>query len=146
MIALVKTGKPGTKKIGDEDRARGQRIRDVRLSLGMTQLEFARFVGRGTDQTVSRWELGETTPSAQDLAILENKTGTPVGYILQGEGSSVAAPEVLIEFFKSPAGERLTGEQRRGLIMLLRDQDVDAYRIRAALDLLMPPRSVNGGR
>lgn len=146
MIGCVDKRESRSKKIvSDEDRARGQRIRDVRLSLGMTQLEFARFVGRGTDQTCSRWELGETTPSAQDLSNIENKTGTPVGYILKGEGPTLAAPEVLIEFFRSPAGERLSGEQRRGLIMLLRDQDVDAYRIRAALDLLMPPAATKRG-
>lgn len=80
MIVGVDKRESRTKKIvTDEDRARGQRVRDVRLSLGMTQLEFARFVGRGTDQTCSRWELGETTPSAQDLANIESKTGVHVG-------------------------------------------------------------------
>lgn len=146
MLVCVNKGRSGAKKISDEDRARGQRIRDVRLSLGMTQLEFARFVGRGTDQTASRWELGETTPNAHDLETIAAKTGVSVRHLLHGTGDEVAAPEVLIEFFNTPAGERLTGEQRRGLIMLLRDRDVDTYRIQAAVDLLFPARASAGGR
>jgi transcriptional regulator with XRE-family HTH domain len=143
MIVCVNKEKAGSKKKSDltpEDVARGQRIRDVRLSLGMTQAEFARFVGRKTDQTVSRWETGVTTPDGPDLETIEAKTSVPVRYLLHGGETDVAAPEVLIEFFRSPAGERLTGEQRRGLIMLLRDREVDAYRIQAAVDLLFPPR------
>jgi transcriptional regulator with XRE-family HTH domain len=127
----------------DVDKAAvGLRVKDVRISLGMTQLEFARFVGVGTDQTDSRWENGETTPGAEVLSQIESKTGSSARYILYGEGDNVAAPQVLIDFFKSPAGERLSGEQRRGLIMLLRDRDVDGYRIQAAVDLLFPARAV----
>jgi transcriptional regulator with XRE-family HTH domain len=118
----------------------GARIKDLRLSLGMTQREFAAFVGLDTDQTVSRYENGVTAPGAEVLSQIETKTGTSSRYILYGEGDTVAAPQVLIDFFKSPAGERLNGEQRRGLIMLLRDNDVDFYRIQAAVDLLFPPR------
>lgn len=124
----------------DKD-AVGVRIKELRISLGMTQREFAAFVGLDTDQTVSRYENGVTAPGAEVLTQIENKTGTSARYILYGEGENVAAPQVLIDFFKSPAGERLNGEQRRGLIMLLRDRDVDGYRIQAAVDLLFPAKA-----
>lgn len=140
MLEPVPKGKTGAKEISADDRARGQRILELRVSLGMTQLEFARFVGVGTDQTVSRWERGETSPSGKDLASIESKTGTAVRYILHGGDAPLAAPQVLIDFFKSPTGERLTAEQRKGLIMLLRERDVDEFRIRAAVELLFPPQ------
>lgn len=138
MLVAVAKAKSGAKEISADDRARGQRVLDLRVSLGMTQLEFAEFVGVGTDQTISRWERGETSPGAKELATIESKTGTPVRYILSGGEAHVAAPQVLIDFFKSPAGERLSAEQRKGLIMLLRDREVDAYRIQAAVELLFP--------
>jgi transcriptional regulator with XRE-family HTH domain len=144
MIGCDMKEKAGSKKKSDitpADRSRGERIRDVRVSLGMTQLEFAQFVGRKTDQTVSRWEGGYTVPDATDLETISAKTGVPVRHFLHGGEQDVATPETLIEFFKSPAGERLTGEQRRGLIMLLRERDVDTYRIQAAVDLLFPPKT-----
>lgn len=123
----------------------GQRIRELRLALrgngpkgSMTQREFATFVGMDTDQTISRWEGGETTPSKEVLDTIEEKTGVSPRYILRGEGTPVAAPQVLEDFFGTPAGQRLTFEQRRGLIMLLRDKDIDAFRIEAAVELLFP--------
>ena len=135
-IAGVAKEKSGQEKI--DKAAVGERIRDLRISLGMTQLEFAAFVGVGTDQTVSRWESGLTQPAADILTNIENKTGQSPRYILHGGNDNVAAPQVLIDFFKSPSGERLTGEQRRGLILLLRDRDVDEFRIKAAVELLFP--------
>lgn len=48
----------------------GERIKKIRLSLGLSQEHFARLIG-ASNKTIQRWEANECTPSKLYLSKLE---------------------------------------------------------------------------
>lgn len=77
------------------DRAReiGERLRERREALGLTQEEVARRCEspRITGNVVSRWERGRNRPSASNLEEVAGALGLDVSYLLFGRASAAAA-------------------------------------------------------
>ncbi|MDD5394588.1 MAG: helix-turn-helix transcriptional regulator [Thiothrix sp.] len=72
-----------TKKEPDAE-AIGQRLREVRTSAGLTQVEFAEKLGVER-QSVLRCEAGKRLPDAVMLLSLRQEFGTNLGWLLDGE-------------------------------------------------------------
>jgi len=86
----------------------GNKIRQVRSKLGMTQLEMAKAI-RHSKQTISGYELGDTYPSIESLIQLSKLGGVSIDWLLTGQESGIQGIET----------EGLTTEER---------QLIDAYR------------------
>lgn len=68
---------------GDGDAAWGvdpDRIREARESAGLTQAEVAEATGAGSKATVSKWEVGKSTPSAESIHRLAVRTRRPIEF------------------------------------------------------------------
>ncbi|KZX36885.1 XRE family transcriptional regulator [Wohlfahrtiimonas chitiniclastica] len=70
----------------------GQRLKEVRLQLGMNQTEFAALAGVGQGAQVN-YEKGERSPSAEYLANI-SKIGCDVQYIITGIPSGSSQPKI----------------------------------------------------
>lgn len=68
--------------------ATGQRIRSIRLRLGLTMEEFIERVdgkpGKGRSGTVNNWETGKNAPNAKRLKKIASLGGVTVDYLLHG--------------------------------------------------------------
>lgn len=95
------------------------RIKLIRLKLGMNQGEFARKINI-VQQQLSKYERGENKPSSDFLAMLASKTDTNINWLLTGIGemfvnsqSSNINPEVVeikpYKFFNNESDEYSDG-------------------------------------
>lgn len=62
----------------------GTRLKVARTMASMTQREWAKALGV-TNQTVSKWEQGETEPRLTKLALIAKLSGMPAEQLLHGE-------------------------------------------------------------
>lgn len=115
----------------------GARIKNARAAAGFdSQPKFAAAVGVHL-QTVNRWETGKTYPDPPDLVAICRTTGYSLDQLILGVGRTVAQPEVLVKFWQSPEGAALNAEQRLALATLCEGRDVDEWRLRAMLEMLV---------
>ena len=63
------------------------RIKNARESLGFDQKSFAESIGVSSGSTISRWERGLNFPPADTLAVIQEKYGISVEWIVTGRGS-----------------------------------------------------------
>ena len=75
---------PIPKKVPVDLKAIGRRIREIR-GFDLRQAEFARMLGIGQTQ-LSKYELGQSTPTMQILLKLKTYSGRSVDWILTGKG------------------------------------------------------------
>ena len=71
-----------------DKKATGQRIRSIRLRLGLTMEEFIERIdgkpGKGRSGTVNNWETGKNAPNAKRLKKIASLGGVTVDYLLHG--------------------------------------------------------------
>ena len=115
-----------------------ERIKIIRESLGLNQKSFAESIGISSNATISRWERGLNFPPADTLAVIQEKYGISVEWIVTGQGTMkgettrtprVKPPlldtdllsEVIIGVEKAVVEERLVfkPEKKAELIILL---------------------------
>ena len=80
------------------------RISEARKARGFTQEQLALEVGT-TQQTIQRWESGQTDPKASDVARISNALGITVSFIMGVDNEQENAPitddeRALIELFR----------------------------------------------
>ena len=80
------------------------RISEARKARGFTQEQLALEVGT-TQQTIQRWESGQTDPKASDVARISNALGITVSFIMGVDNEQENAPitddeRELIELFR----------------------------------------------
>src|SRR5450759_3241870 len=97
----------------------GSRLRDARLSLGMTQDDLA--AGQFSKSYVSAVELGKIRPSVNALRTLAGRLDQPISYFLEEE--DVVSEE-----------ERLATELADARYQLLAGKPTEAQRILEGLD------------
>jgi len=85
----------------------GERLKEERGRLGLSQPEFAALVG-AAKRTLIDWEKGSTSPSAVQLSGFTG-AGVDVMYVLTGQRSNVASTQHL------PPDEQLLLEAYRGM-------------------------------
>ena len=73
----------------------GERLREERKRLGLSQTDFARLAGVHLN-TQSRYEKGEREPDSSYLETL-GKKGVDVGYVMAGVKSDVFGPSARLE-------------------------------------------------
>lgn len=77
-----------------DKRALGQRIRAIRLRLGLTMEDFIERIdnkpGRGRSGTVNNWETGKNAPNKKRLKKIADIGGVTVEYLINGDRSSAA--------------------------------------------------------
>lgn len=96
------------------NKAIGDRIKAVREKLGKTQIDFGlAFNPPVNKSSVSRWEKGETLPSAKRLKYIADLGSVSVDYLINGSGLSLMATKVLLD--KAVGGEKLTGDEQKKL-------------------------------
>ena len=69
----------------------GMRIKQLRVSLGMSQLSFAAAVGMKS-ATVSKWETGNCSPSLKSLNKIEREYDVPLYWLLFGQSEPTKIP------------------------------------------------------
>lgn len=88
-------------------RSVARKIKDLRLSLGLTQEEFAKLLGSATQPQVSRWEDKEAKPRQENIFRLAELAGvTPQQFLNIPSAFGREQPEVRMV--------RITGEIRAG--------------------------------
>ena len=104
-------------------------VREKRRKLGMTQLEFAHFLGlkENGERTISGWERGEHKPSSSKLQLLsEIQTHTPFK-------QSLTKPAfTFIDLFAGIGGIRLPYQQAGGHCMFSSEWDKFSQKTYAA--------------
>lgn len=85
----------------------GERLKEERTKLGLTQPEFGELVG-AKKRTVIDWEKGVSSPTALQLAVFSD-SGVDVTYIITGVSTQPALPPSLA------ADEQLLLDTYRGL-------------------------------
>ncbi len=63
----------------------GQRIKQLRKMLGLTQKEFAEKIGKATI-SISKWEAGDRTPDESTLRLISQTFGVNLDWLKTGEG------------------------------------------------------------
>lgn len=122
----------------------GQRIKRARIAAGYTtQRSFAEAVGVYLPN-VNRWEKGHSLPDLEQLLRICDLTGLSQEQILLGSGYGAVPPggetvrsEGLKRLFASEEGKRLTTRQRYALAEFLDGIEVDEWRAKAAMELLL---------
>jgi transcriptional regulator with XRE-family HTH domain len=111
-----KMGK-GRKRIPDPvDSYVGERIRQRRRALALTQAQLAAVLGL-SEQQLRRFERGSSRLSPRQLLALSLRLGVGPGYLLEGASGASDAPEV-IEMIQSFRAIRNDG-MRRDLFLLV---------------------------
>jgi transcriptional regulator with XRE-family HTH domain len=108
---------PGRERRSPADRFIGMKIRERRMTLGLTMRQFRELVGK-TYQQVYKYERGINGISAGQLYELAQGSGTPVEYFFEGlemiEPQLLPRQSMLIDFMTSFGGIR--GEGRKAAI------------------------------
>jgi transcriptional regulator with XRE-family HTH domain len=60
----------------------GNRIRDARLDVGLTQMQLAERIGRD-HRTIHRWEYAQRVPDLSDLLLLADALGVPLADLVR---------------------------------------------------------------
>ncbi|HVL53952.1 MAG TPA: helix-turn-helix transcriptional regulator [Vitreimonas sp.] len=68
-------------------RVNGSRIREARLSAGMSQSQLARQVGT-SERNIVRWENSKNQPRVESVAAIAEATGRDVDFFLSVNGAS----------------------------------------------------------
>lgn len=107
----------------------GQRIREARLAMGMTQQDFAALVGWKDSQSVSNAERGITGVPADRLRAISVATGRPLSYFMDGpaEGDS---PRTLL-LGEVGASVATIAESSAEMLRVLRSIDTRLARLEA---------------
>ncbi|WP_143448956.1 helix-turn-helix domain-containing protein [Limosilactobacillus reuteri] len=96
-----------------DKKALGQRIKAIRLRLGLTMEEFIERIdnkpGRGRSGTVNNWETGKNAPNKQRLKKIAELGGVSVEYLINGSRLSVANIKKLAK--KIEREDQLTNEE-----------------------------------
>lgn len=78
----------------------GNRIKTIRVALGLTMEEFIERIdgksGRGRSGTVNNWETGKNSPNKKRLAIISKLGNVSVDYLLHGNGSNLLKEKTLL--------------------------------------------------
>ena len=85
----------------------GNRLYELRKKAGMSQEELAAALDV-TRQTVSKWEVGDSTPELMKLIALGDLFGVSLDYLALGKTAEASASE-------NPAGKILTKENGKRL-------------------------------
>jgi len=67
------------------------RVKNIRISLGLSQAEFAEMLKLGSSATVSAWEKGISVPPADKLVEIARLGGVTTDWLLTGEGDPPSA-------------------------------------------------------
>lgn len=78
------------KRMAPESSVTGERIREVRLQLGDTQVDFARRLNLAHPASVSRWERGEQTPELHRLRQIALLGGVTLDFFFNENGKDAA--------------------------------------------------------
>jgi transcriptional regulator with XRE-family HTH domain len=62
-------------------RSIGRNVRHVRIALGLTQIEFAEWIGVSNTR-VSHWERGHNVPSPSHMEKIAQLSGVSVGWLM----------------------------------------------------------------
>lgn len=114
----------------------GERIRDERLRMGMTQVELAKAVGFSSGN-VSRWESEKIVPTIRTVRILAEFFGIPVADLMGFKEKGPAAwkkdadnllktlsdisPEFVWDLERAFGGKVLSDQEGKELIFALRN-------------------------
>ena len=74
----------------------GQRIAELRSTLGMSQYQLAKSMDVSR-QAVSKWENGQSTPDSKNLIQLAELLDTDIEYLTTGRKSVITRPPVVIK-------------------------------------------------
>lgn len=112
-----------TKSLTDEECA--ELIKNKRLELNLTQLEFANFLGLSThgDRTIRRWEKGESRPSNLEIKAINDLSENPP--FINPETSKYT----MIDLFAGIGGTRL-GFQLHGNIRSVFSSEMDKFAVK----------------
>lgn len=92
----------------------GQRIREIRMKLGLSMDEFAaRIDSKAKSGTVSNWETGKNLPNNERLIKIAELVGIRPKYILTGDHRDNLTDEELAEYER----EEMEWQNRQGCIM-----------------------------
>jgi transcriptional regulator with XRE-family HTH domain len=102
----------------------GQRIREARERLGMTQDELAALIGRGRD-TVSHYEIGDRAIVVTELPALAQALKVPIGYFFGQDDPDNEALDLVSELKgMSAAQKRAVLEHWRFELEWWKEQDI----------------------
>lgn len=94
----------------------GPRIRDARLSAGMTQAELARAI-RTSERNIVRWEAGQNQPRIASINAIAKATGHEIDFFLTGSSEAdedeEAASLTLDEYLRARIRQILAEELER---------------------------------
>jgi len=118
----------------------GERLKKVREALGLDQKAFGKTMGIAGRDTISRWERGLGSPSANKLTIMRQKYRINIDWLISGEGepfiegiiqeeetakrSKFVTIEPVVQLLleeEERAGVTLSPEQRKAILKILRD-------------------------
>lgn len=102
----------------------GQKIRDARLSAGLTQAQLARAI-ETTERNVIRWENGQNQPRVASLSAIAQATGHDIDFFLTASGEADEEEEAALS--------GLTREEAAVLDRLSFEQVVSYKATRAAV-------------
>lgn len=101
-----------------DKKALGQRIRAIRLKLGLTMEDFIERIdnkpGRGRSGTVNNWETGKNAPNKQRLKKIAELGGVSVDYLQTGFSLSYTEYRSLLD--KAIKQGKLSDKERQKLI------------------------------
>lgn len=100
----IKGGAAPRRKATPADRAIGDRVKQRRLSLGMSQAELGERIGV-TFQQVQKYELGTNRMGAGRLAAVANALGVPITFFFDETTSTAGAPgeeDVIVLALRDP--------------------------------------------
>lgn len=114
-----------------DKKALGQRIRAIRLKLGLTMEDFIERIdnkpGRGRSGTVNNWETGKNAPNKQRLKKIAKLGGVSVEYLINGNHFSAKEALELLE-------KSINYDEIKGLQLSNEDKKkVNAVRLEGAI-------------
>ncbi len=71
----------------------GNRIKEIRRSLKLTQAELGKHAGDLSKSAVHQWECGDTKPAWEALTALRKSLGINPDWIMRGEGTMLSRQE-----------------------------------------------------
>jgi len=111
-----------------------QKIRELRIRKGLSQKELANRIGI-TDRAVSKWELGESTPSSKHLIAFLNIVGADIkDFSIEDESfdKSASGMESLTELFKigrGPSSSHTMGPERACKEFMAQNPNLDEMKV-----------------
>ena len=106
----------------------GERLKLVRERLGMTQKEFAEFLGVGI-ASVQRYEREERIPSGEFLKLLLDKFNININWLLTGEGSMFVNPPQKEPVKETPPNQAGIDKELAVMISMLSPEQQEALKL-----------------